>query len=122
MQKQRESLKDFEEPKSIVLGFSCVVKKINKGEVKAVLLDPQLPHNLLQILHSLALANNLPVIGVQDLRLLTKRILGFKVNVLGLYDHSKSCSLYSRLLESVLEVNSSNTQSPNVHYKKTKLE
>merc|ERR1712130_871887 len=94
---KREGLKDFEEPKSIVLGFSCVVKKINRSAVKAVLVDPQLPHNLLQILHSLALANNLPIIGVQDLRFSTKKILGFKVNILGLCDHSKYCSLYNKL-------------------------
>ena len=47
---KRESLKDFQAPKPIVLGFSCVVKKMNRDAVKAVLVDPQFPQNLLQIL------------------------------------------------------------------------
>ena len=119
---KRESLKDFQAPKSIVLGFSCVVKKINRNAIKAVLVDPQLPQNLLQILHPLALRNSLPVIGIENLGLLTKNILGFKVSSLGLSDYPKSCSLYSKLLESVLEVETCKTPAHNFQYQKTKLE
>ena len=119
---KRESLKDFQAPKRIVLGFSCVVKKINGNAVKAVFVDPELPKNLLQILHPLALQNSLPVIGIDNLGMLTKKILGFKVRALGLSDHSKSCSPYSKLLESVLEVDSCQTFALNVQYQKTKLE
>ena len=119
---KRESLKDFQAPKPIVLGFSCVVKKMNRDAVKAVLVDSQFPQNLLQILQPLALQKSLPVIGVGNLGLLTKKVLGFKVSALGLCDHSKSCSLYSKLLESVLEVDTCKTSAQNCHYQKTKLE
>ena len=119
---KRESLKDFQAPTSIVLGFSCVVKKINRSAIKAVLVDPQLPRNLLQILHPLALGKSLPVIGIENLGLLTKNVLGFKVSALGLCDHQKSCSLYSKLLANVLEMNSSETREQNYHYQKTTLD
>jgi len=119
---KRESLKDFQAPKSIVLGFSCVVKKINRDAIKAVLVDPQFPQNLLQILHPLALDNSLPVIRIENLGPLTKNILGFKVSALGLCDHPKSCSLYSKLLESVLGVDTSKICAHNFPYQKTKLE
>ena len=119
---KRESLKDFQAPKQIVFGFSCVVKKINRNVVKAVLVDPELPQNLLQILHPLALQNSIPVIGIANLGQLTKKVLGFKVSTLGLGDHSKPYSLYSKLLANVLEVDSCKTSTQTVQYQKTKLE
>jgi len=118
----RESLKDFQAPKRIVLGFSCVVKKIKRSAIKAVLVDPQLPQNLLQILHPPAVGKSLPVIGIENLGLLTKNVLGFKVSALGLCDHQKSCSLYSKLLANVLEMDTSETREQSCHYQKTKLD
>merc|ERR550519_13483 len=108
---KRESLKDFQAPMQIVFGFSCVVKKINRNVVKAVLVDPELPQNLLQILHPLALQNSLPVIGIVNLGQLTKKVMGFKVSTLGLCDHSKPYSLYSKLLANVMEVDSCKTSA-----------
>ena len=121
---KRESLKDFKAPKPVIFGFSCVVKKINRGAIKAVLVDPQLPQILLQILHSLALEKNLRVLGIVDLGLLTKKVLGFKVSVLGLChsEQADSGGLYCRLLENVLEVKTCEMLDQNCHYQETKLE
>ena len=108
----------------MIFGFSCVVKKINRGAIKAVLVDPQLPQILLQILHSLALEKNLRVLGIVDLGLLTKKVLGFKVSVLGLChsEQAESGGLYCRLLANVLEVNACEMLDQNCHYQETKLE
>ena len=119
---KRESLKDFQAPKCIIFGFSCVLKKINSNTVKAVLVDPHLPQNLLQILHPLALEKSIPIIGLEKLGLLTKQVLGFKVSALGLCDHPKSYGLYSKLLESILEVDTCQTSAQYCHYQKTNLE
>ena len=118
----RESLKDIQTPKRIVLGFSCVVKKINRNAIKAVIVDPQIPQNLLQILQPLALGKSLPVIGIENLGLLTKNVLGFKVSALGLCDHQQSCSQYSKLLANVLEMDISETREQSCHYQKATLD
>ena len=68
--------------KLIVLGFKSVMKTVESGEVELVLVDSQLPQNLLRFLLPLCQSKGVRILGLQDLAGISRKIFSFRSNVI----------------------------------------
>eukprot|EP00092_Neocalanus_flemingeri_P013410 GFUD01014457.1.p1 GENE.GFUD01014457.1~~GFUD01014457.1.p1 ORF type:complete len:279 (-),score=87.00 GFUD01014457.1:34-870(-) len=75
--------------KFILLGFNCVTKQLQAGGVSTVLVNSKLPNNLLSFLLPLCQAKQVPILGLDNLDLITRQVLGFSSSVLGLHSAVK---------------------------------
>jgi len=71
--------------KYVIIGFNCVVKQLQEGQISSVLVNSKLPSNLLMFLLPLCQSKQVPVLGLDMLDVVTKSVLGFSSMVLGLH-------------------------------------
>merc|ERR1712126_324202 len=81
----KEGLVHTENQKFIILGYDKVLKKIGKTEIRLVLVDADIPENMLRFLHPLCLANKVMIVGLKNFSVILRQILGFRTTVLGFY-------------------------------------
>ena len=69
--------------KFVLIGFNCVVKHLQAGSVSSVIVNSKLPTNLLRFLLPLCQSKQVAVLGLNNLDLVTKSVLGFSSTVIG---------------------------------------
>jgi len=73
-----------EHQKFVLIGFNSVVKQLQAGSVSSVIVNSKLPTNLLRFLLPLCHSKQVAVLGLENLDLVTKSVLGFSSTVIGL--------------------------------------
>lgn len=69
--------------KFVLIGFNCVIKHLQAGSVSSVIVNSKLPTNLLRFLLPLCQSKQVAVLGLDNLDLVTKSVLGFSSTVIG---------------------------------------